>query len=180
MKQNEIKELLVKKFVGKRCNSYSGASVCQIMTYLRDYLKLNHMLFTVKDKKDRASIEYDDCVAGKHIGRSVAHIKIKKQKGEYIRGAYSFGSHYEWIIKDIEVIICDEGQNIDIEDVVNSVMEQAKEEEKSVIKYQELAVKILKDINKTCGEKNIDTWLMIDYIKENYFSLKALLNKDEK
>lgn len=179
MKKNEIKELLVKEFVGKKYNNCVGENPYSIMVYLRDYLKLDRIKFVAKYERDRATLVYQDYAAGKEISRSVAHIKVKKQQGEY-KGAYGYGSRYEWLIKDIEVTLCDNMQNLDIEDVVANVIELAKQDEKNVNNYQALACEILKAVKKICAENNTNDWLMVDYINDNYFALNSLLETEEK
>ena len=177
MKQNKIKELLVKEFVGKKY--YGGKDSYSIMVYLRDYLKLDRMKFVVKYERERATLVYRDYVAGKEISRSVAHIKVKKQQGEY-KGTYFYGGRYEWLIKDIEVTLCDNMQNLDIEDVIANVIEKVKQDEKNVNNYQALACEVLKAVKKICAENNTNEWTMVDYINSNYFTLNSLLQKEEK
>ena len=182
MKKQEIKELLVKEYVGKKFASYGSesANAYQIMAHLRYVLGLeNSQKFYVREKSQSAQLLYVDYVANKRIERSIAQIDVKKQKGKYISSYWGIGS-YEWTIKDIEVTICDNGVGLDIEDVIKSVMEDAQIQARKNREYQDVALEVLKGIQKICKENNTDLYSMIRYIKDNHYSLEELIEKENR
>lgn len=177
MKEQEIRQLLVKEFQGKEFNQCGPNSPYAIMSYLKKILGISSSQCSIKEERATARLSYIGYNHNQTIEHPIVTIHIKKQKGD---SHYNWGYSYcDWTIKDIEVVLCDNNQNLDIEEVIQNAEKYVKEHLKKVDTKYQVAKEAMKALKKICADNQEDIYKIFDYMKSNYYSLNDEINKEE-
>jgi len=172
MRANFMKMALEKEFVGKEFNGGANSvSPYSVGYFIREKLIPAHAKHDITVSVDKycvtLSVTYK--TADRWVQRSLLHADIRRAKG--VSHYNFFGSYCDWTIKGIDVTFCDNGQNLDLNDLYEKLMNEADQQKINALEYEAEILDILNDLKAKTGLDEHKLRDCIDYIHNHWYSL---------
>jgi hypothetical protein len=175
MKVKEMKEALDKEFIGK--NFECGLDHVSLYS-VGGYIKNNFIPVQFRDnieidtdnKRHEVTLRLGYKTAAGWKQLPLMHAYVRRAKGNK---HYSyFGDYCDWTVKGIDIIYCDYGKGLDLADIYEVAVEEAKKSISAANDYEAEVLDILRDLKAKTGADKYKLRGYIDYISRHWWSLE--------